>query len=520
MKTTTRGVAGFAAVLICLLASGCAGISQGEDKFTIKNMVGKMAGQVRPRNPDGSLMPLEGQAEFDKLRELADAEKYAEAEAGFKALAKKYKDKPIEEDAMFYVADCQFRQKHYPAAQDSIDELLNKYTGSRYIEKSTRHLFAIANFWLNSPKPASEVELAAYQKGELKKDSPVPQQPEATSSRLTPNFFDDSRPLFDTPGRALQALKSIWLKDPTGPLADDALMMTATHFLRNRDFREADHYFSTLRESYPKSEHIQLAYVLGSHSKMMTYQGPRYDGRQLEEARKLTQGTLKMFPNSPQRKQLERDLAQMKILIAARDWEMAELYMRKGYPKSAAMYCRTLVDDYSETPFSDKARQLLAEIEPQGSRVIQAGGTMPIQRQPQAISASNDADPNCAAPRSNDQKPTRTASAAGKAQLGGARPISREEDEFNPGPARIPKAKVLAIPDELPELEQVPTPPRKTPAGSRSLAPLKEPSRIQVDEEELDELPDPLVQPLVKRPVGSALRKTKPVPVPLPEEQE
>ena len=27
--------------------------------------------------------------------------------------------------------------------------------------------------------------------------------------------------LFDTDGRALEALKSIWLNDPTGPLADD-----------------------------------------------------------------------------------------------------------------------------------------------------------------------------------------------------------------------------------------------------------------------------------------------------------
>lgn len=506
-----------AALLACLLASGCAGISQGEDKYTIKNVIGKMAGQVsQPRNPDGSLKPLEGQAEFDKVRELVDNQKYAEAEAGFAALAKKYKDKPIEEDCMFYVAECQFLQKHYAAAQDSIDELLNKYTGSRYIEKSTQRLFAIANIWLNAPKPAAEVELAAYQKGELKKDLPSPDKQEPASTRVLPNFFDSSRPIFDTSGNALKALKTIWLKDPTGPLADDALMMTATYFLRQKDFREADHYFTTLRESYPKSDHIQLAYVLGSHAKMMTYQGPLYDGKALEEARKLTQATIKLFPKSPQRKQLDQDLAAMKVLGAQRDWAMAELYMRKGLPKSAAMYCRSLVDDHPRTAYADKARNLLAEIDPKAGRVIQAGGTLPVQRHPQAVTAMNESDPTCAAPGGPGRgaNPSSTG-ATGRARLGTPRTAARDTDEFNPAATGRPAASRTSIPEELPDLDELPRPSAKVPAPSRSAAPRKEPQRIPIDELEEEGLPERLVPTeRTARPVGAPLRKAKPLPEP------
>src|SRR6185369_8992685 len=109
-------------------------------------------------------------------------------------------------------------------------------------------------------------------------------------------------------GRALQALHSIWLRDPTGPLADDALMLTATEHLRAGDNREADRFFTIIREEYPQSPYSQPAYVFGSKVKQAAYQGAKYDGRQLEEAKKLTQSTVRLFPESPHRTKLMEEL--------------------------------------------------------------------------------------------------------------------------------------------------------------------------------------------------------------------
>lgn len=469
--------------MVCLLlaAGGCASVSQGEDKYTIKNVLGPLARQAKqPRAPDGSLLPLEGQLEFDALRELYDEEKFADAESGFKKLAKKYKDKPIEEDALFSVAECQYRQQHYPAAQDSYDELLNKFTGSRFVETATKRLFTIANYWLNAPKPASDVELAAYEEGKLTKDLPSPDQQPPAATRVLPNFTDQSKPIFDTPGRALQALKSIWLKDPTGPLADDALMMAATHFLRQKDFREADHYFGILREQYPKSEHTQLAYVLGSHAKMMTYQGARFDSKQLDEARKLTKSTLKLFPQSPQRRQLERDLAVMKSQAAEREWEMVQLYQRKRHPKSAAVYCRSILENYGDTPFAEKAREVLAEIDPQVGRILQASAELPIQRQPQPVSAEDEpaaqpGDPSCAVPgRSANAKSRRTSVSE-----------NRGATENRIAPGRVSLGNRRARSTTSPEAEAAetsPAPPERTP--------LPEPRRLPPPAVPLEELPE------------------------------
>ncbi len=102
--------------------------------------------------------------------------------------------------------------------------------------------------------------------------------------------------MFDTDGRALQALRSIWLHDTTGPLADDALMLSANYHLRTGDFTESARLYKLLREQYPDSKHFENAFMLGSHVTLASYQGPSYDGKSLDEATKLKEAALRIFP--------------------------------------------------------------------------------------------------------------------------------------------------------------------------------------------------------------------------------
>jgi outer membrane protein assembly factor BamD (BamD/ComL family) len=181
---------------------------------------------------------------------------------------------------------------------------------------------------------------------------------------LVPNLTDKTRPLFDTQGRALQALKTIWQHDPLGELADDALVMTAAHYLRKGDYREADHYFGILREEYAKSEHAANAFVLGSHVKLMNYQGAKYDGKILGDADNLVRSTINLYPNVPQREKLLEELAHIREEAAKRDWAKVELYRRKNKYKSAALYCEVLIQDHPNSSYAQMARDYLAELDP------------------------------------------------------------------------------------------------------------------------------------------------------------
>lgn len=178
---------------------------------------------------------------------------------------------------------------------------------------------------------------------------------------LVPNLFDRSRPVFDTENRALEALKSIWLHDPTGPLADDSLMLTASHYLKKGRYMDADRTFGLLREEYPKSPHLKDAFMLGTHVKLMSYQGPRYDATVLNDAGDLKETTMRLFPDAEQAR-LKEELKKIEYAKAKREWETVEYWMRRGKPKSAAVYCNLLIENYPTSGFANQARELLAEL--------------------------------------------------------------------------------------------------------------------------------------------------------------
>jgi len=409
--------------LLCVAACSAGGGCKSPLKPDIKGIFGP-AGRdaqaaVQKASQEDPLEPIEGAADLEKARALYDAKDYTQALKALKKIKKAYKDKPVEEDAMFLIAECYFQMKKYPHAQDGYDELFKKYESTRYYDTATRRLFKIAQIWLDSPKPASEVEVARYSELDgMNKD--VGHEPAPPSAfPLKPNLFDRSRPVFDTPGRAIQALQSVWLRDSTGPLADDALMMAGTHFLRKRDFQEADRYFAQVRMLYPQSEFVQTAYVVGAHAKLMTYQGARYDGQTLRDAANLTKSTIRMFPDLPQHDKLVDKLTTITQQAAERDWERVQYHMRRREKVAAALYCDMIIEAHPNSPFADKAREVLEKVRPEEADPAEANQpeaepdeTEPqlLPTPPQAPEGNGDAD---------DGEPGRAKVSDGEPEAGG-----------------------------------------------------------------------------------------------------
>ena len=313
-----------------------------------------------------------GQTEFERASNLYESGKIEEALAAVKPLAKlrKYRDAYVREDALFLLGECYFDQQRYPAADDAYSEVLNQYPNSRYTDKITKRLFHIARIWLNQPSFANQQDIQPVNY-ERPSSTPPPEtgskgaKPLSYRIPILPNMSDRKRPVFDTQGRALNSLRHIWLKDPTGPLADDALMLTGTYHLRNGNYLEADRLFSILRSEYPKSEHIESAFVIGSHVKLMSYQGASYDRTKLDEAEKLKKSSLTLFPESKDSSRLKKELTKVQELKVRREWERVLLYQQKGKPQSVAVYCKLLIDKYPNSPYARKAETLLQQMDPQ-----------------------------------------------------------------------------------------------------------------------------------------------------------
>lgn len=280
---------------------------------------------------------------------------------------------PVEEDALFLLAECQFEQRRFTRAQDSYDDLLNRYPSTRHMDRVTKQLFRVARYWLGFPneidqKQQSEIQLANAENEKINVSAGVEQS--AWDIPLIPNLTDKTRPVYDADGRGLQALRSIWLHDATGPLADDALMLSANHNLRTRNFVESKRLYELLREQYPDSPHLRDAFLLGSHVTLASYEGPEYDGSPLEAARDLKQTMLQIFPDmtDKERQMLQQEINQLHNAEINRLWGQVEYYQSKNIPESIALHCNVIINRYPNSEYAQRARGALQELQAKSER--------------------------------------------------------------------------------------------------------------------------------------------------------
>lgn len=303
-------------------------IQVAESFEQVKQKIGLGTNQARAKE-----LYAEGEA-------LYRSQNFAEAADKFEEAAKRWPDSAVQQDAYFYLAESQFFNKEYPDAVNTYELLLDKYPNSQHLDQIIRRQFDIARYW------------EKYQQYN-------PNWP------TTPNVTDDTRPLFDTIGRAMKAYENIRLNDPTGPLADDAIMATAnSHFLRGR-YSDADYHYQLLRNEYPRSEHQFEAHILGLQCKLKLYQGEDYVDTPLREAKKIVKQLKVQFAgelSDEQRTRLAEEQAQLNQKLAEREIKMAKYYDDGEHYGSAKFYYGRILKDYPNTPVAEQARERLVEL--------------------------------------------------------------------------------------------------------------------------------------------------------------
>jgi TolA-binding protein len=272
----------------------------------------------------------EGQALFrDK--------KYKEAGAKFAAAAERWPDTPLEEDALFLEGESEFFSDQYPKAHDTYGGLLKKYTNTRHLDVVVRREFAMGIYWeqLYDANPSWPV---------------------------TPNLTDNSRPMFDAFGYAIQAYERVRLHDPTGPLAAVSLLALGNAYFRHGQYENAAYNYDLLMKEYPNSEHQLRAHLLGLQAKMRVYQGTLYPGIPLKEAKKIADQTVKQFGDKlgGERERVLRAQSQILEEEANREFVQAEYYEKHKYFGAARMYYQSAIKHY---PGTEKAKESQARLE-------------------------------------------------------------------------------------------------------------------------------------------------------------
>jgi len=276
---------------------------------------------------------------FQEGMALYREKKFAEAAAKFAQAADRWPDSILEEDALFFQAESYFFDDQYGKAHDTFRLLFKKHENSRYLDVAANRQFAIGRYWEQH-------------------DRVEPHWP------FTPNLTDKTRPWFDTHGNALNAYLSVRLNDPTGPLADDAVMATANAYFAQGRFEEAAYHYDLLRKEYPKSEFQMRANLLALESRRQSYQGPLYDGKPLDEADEVARQSLRQFRShlGPEQERVIKAVDEIRLQKAERQWALAQLYERKRAYGAARICYQGILADYPNTPIAHASQERIEAI--------------------------------------------------------------------------------------------------------------------------------------------------------------
>ena len=250
----------------------------------------------------------------------------------------------LQQDALFMRGESLFFADRLVEASDVYETLQSDFPRNRHIDKVAARLFSISQYWINVAK-AEEGSWGSI------------------------NLTDPKRPRLDTQGHAIRVLDQIRFDDPTGRLADDATLAAAVEYIRQGQFQEADEFLLDIRETFPDSEHLFMAHLLGITVKLETYRGPKYSGLALEEAEKLVKQTRERFPDklaAPDQdfgERLDSSAAKVAFLQAERLRYRAEYREKRKEFGSARYYYNLLLTKYPDTPHAEKARERLAATE-------------------------------------------------------------------------------------------------------------------------------------------------------------
>lgn len=265
--------------------------------------------------------------------------KYEEAVKKFAISADRWPDSPLEEDSLFFQAESYFFADRYNDAHDILLELFKKYSNTRYLDVAASREFQIARYW--------------DQKDQFEQHWPI-----------TPNFFDKTRPWFDTYGNAVNAYSSVHINDPTGPLADASIMAMASGDFDRGRYEDAAANYRTLIRNYPKSQYQVKAHLMGVEAEKLIYQGPMYDGKPLDEADQLAKQALTQFRDqiADHRSRLLEEREYINERRAERTWVMGQYWETKRSYGAARICYDTTIKEHPGSHFAELAQQRLIEI--------------------------------------------------------------------------------------------------------------------------------------------------------------
>lgn len=158
---------------------------------------------------------------------------------------------------------------------------------------------------------------------------------------------------------AIKVFEKIIERNPLGFIAADSQVKIADSYYQLRQFKDAEDSYLRVIENYPNSEWVPYAQFRIPYCKLSNIRIQERNYALLAQSR---HGFEEYIANNPQGALVpmaKEIVAEINIAMAERDFETGQFYLRRKRPDAGAIYFESVMKEYPNTEWADKAKRKL-----------------------------------------------------------------------------------------------------------------------------------------------------------------
>ncbi len=275
--------------------------------------------------------PQEGSAagELAMIRQDVEAGRHKQAIQQAKKFLKRYPATKLREEAMLLAGEAEMARDRYWVAHGWYDRQLTAYPAGPLSERALDREMEIAQAFLAGRK-------------------------RRVAKLFKVSGADDG----------LEILEGIAQRAPRSDRAQQALLTIADHYFRKGDWETAAESYDNFLKLFSKSPRAAYAELRAAESYRLSYRGADYDETPLVEAEQRYKAFADHYPQKLPQTRVRQILAEIRSQRAAKQYRVAQFYLRTGRPEAAGHYLKTIVVEYGDTEYAEQAFQYLAQVDP------------------------------------------------------------------------------------------------------------------------------------------------------------
>ncbi len=278
---------------------------------------------------------------LDRAGRLVEASNNAAAKKILVNWLKREPNSPLRDRALYLLGLANYQYGDRVASFYNFDELMDKFTDTKYYYPALEKQYQIADAFL-----------AGYKR----------------------RFI--GLPLLSAEDEAIEMLFRIQQRSPGSPLAEKAFKRTADYYYADAQYDLAVDAYTAFIDRYKRSPEIPQARLKKAFAELAQFHGTRFDPTPVINARTSLEELAIDYPDLARQENVSAVVERIDGALARKVYQNAQFYLRTHEQRAAAYTFKYLIKNYPESPEAGRAKVELAQL-PQN---IQQGGIAPTSK--------------------------------------------------------------------------------------------------------------------------------------------